>query len=119
MPHLHIEYTANLPDLDEQALMAALNQVVCSHPSVLHDSEVKARIHRIASFRIGTQPQDRAFVHVLLQLLEGRSEATRQELAQALGAVLRQQVPPRPGLHVQLSVDVAEMNRPCYYKHQG
>lgn len=117
MPHLFVEYTANLPAVDEQALLAALNQVVCSHPSVLHESEVKARIQQVHAFRIGTQPQGRAFVHVLLQLLEGRSETVRQELAQALGTVLRAHVPPSLGLQVQWSVDVAEMSRPCYYKH--
>ena len=116
MPHLHIEYTDNLADLDERALMRELNAVVCAHPTVADEADVKARITRLTSYYIGTQPEQRGFVHIQLQLMAGRSEQAKKEMSDALAAVLRRLVPQPEGVMVQLSVDVADMDRAVYFK---
>ena len=77
MPHLHIEYTDNLTGLNERELMREINAVVCAHPTVTDEADVKARIARLSSFYIGNQPDNRGFVHVQLQLMAGRSEQAK------------------------------------------
>lgn len=116
MPHLHIEYTDNLTGLNERELMRELNAAVCSSPTVPDEADVKARIARLSSFYIGTQPDNRGFVHVKLQLMAGRTEQAKKEMSDAMAAVLRKLVPHPEGIMVQLSVDVADMDKGTYFK---
>ena len=116
MPHLHIEYTDNLTGLDERQLMTELNAVVCAQPSVADEADVKARIARLSNFVIGTQPDNRGFVHVQLLWMQGRSEQAKKEVSDGLAAVLRRLTPHPEGIMVQLSVDVADMEKASYYK---
>ena len=116
MPHLFIDYTDNLTGLDERGLMRALNAVVCAQPSVADEADVKARIARLASFYVGTQPEQRGFVHVQLRWLAGRSEQAKKDVSDGLAAVLRSAVPQPDGLLVQLSVEVADMDKASYFK---
>ena len=65
---------------------------------------------------IGTAPAQRGFVHVQLRLLSGRSDAVKKELSDAMAAVLHRLTPQPPGMLVQLSVEIADMDRASYYK---
>lgn len=116
MPHLHIEYTDNLAGLDERTLMRELGAVVCAQPSVADEADVKARIARLASYYIGTAPDNRGFVHVQLRWMQGRSDEARKQVSDQMAAVLRRLVPRPEGVMVQLSVDIADMDKGCYYK---
>ena len=58
--------------------MRELNAVICAHPTVTDEADVKARIARLSSFYIGNQPDNRGFVHVQLQLMAGRSEQAKR-----------------------------------------
>ena len=91
MPHLYVEYSNNLTGLNEQGLLEKLNAVVCGHPTVADEADVKARIAALQQFRIGTTPAQRGFVHVQLRLLAGRTPEVKKELADAIAALLRLQ----------------------------
>ena len=118
MPHLHIEYTDNLTGLNERELMRELTAAVCAQPSVADEADVKARIARLASsnFYIGTAPESRGFVHVQLLWMQGRTDEAKKQASDALAAVLRRLTPHPQGLMVQLSVNVGDMEKACYYK---
>lgn len=116
MPHLTVEYTDNLAGLPGQQLLAELNAVVCGHPTVQDEADVKARLLPLSCFEIGTAPAQRGFVHVQLRLLSGRSDAVKKELSDAIAAVLHRLTPQPPGMLVQLSVEIADMDRASYYK---
>ena len=118
MPHLHIEYTENLTGLNERELMRELNAVVCSHPTVPDEADVKARIARLSmnNVYIGTQPDNRGFVHVQLLWMQGRSEQAKKEVSDGMAAVLRRLVPHPEGVMVQLSVNVVDMDKATYFK---
>jgi 5-carboxymethyl-2-hydroxymuconate isomerase len=115
MPHLFIDYSDNLP-LDEAALMVQLNTAVCAHPTVAVEHDLKTRTTRQSSYRIGRHPEQRAYVHAELRLLAGRSDAVKKALSDAIAAVLRECTPHPPGMLVQLSVEIADMDRGSYYK---
>lgn len=98
------------------ALLQALNAAVCGHPTVTDEQDLKTRITCLNRYRIGLDGTGRAFVHVQLHLLSGRSAQTKRELSKRIAAVLKAQIPPQNGLHVQLSADIADMDRDAYFK---
>ena len=118
MPHLIVEYSSNLPDFPEREALAALNAAVCASPEVQDEADLKSRFVCTNSFEIGTAPANRAFVHAQLRLLSGRSPEAKQNLADRVAQVLRRLTPRPPGVMVQLSVEIVDMDRPSYVKER-
>lgn len=116
MPHMHVEYTNNLQGVNEAALMDALNTAVCDHPTVADEADVKTRITALGSYQIGRNNAGRAFAHVELRLMSGRTPEVKKELSDRIAAVLKAQIPAQSGLDVQLSVDIVDMDKPSYFK---
>ena len=112
MPHLYVEYTDNLAGLPGQQLLTELNAFVCGHPSILDEADVKARLLPVSQFEIGSAPANR----VQLRLLAGRTDTAKKELSEGIAAVLRRLTPQPAGMMVQLSVEIADMDKPSYYK---
>lgn len=118
MPHLTVEYSANLPDYPEAQALAELNAAVCASPEVLDEADLKSRFVRNASFHVGTVASGRGFVHAQLRLLSGRSPEAKQDLAARVAEVLRRLTPRPAGVMVQLSVEIVDMDRPSYVKER-
>ena len=118
MPHLHIEYTDNLTGLNERELMRELVAVVCAQPSVADEADVKARIACLAGSNvyIGTAPDNRGFVHVQLQWMQGRSDEVKKQVSDGMAEVLRRLTPHPQDVMVQLSVNIVDMDKACYFK---
>lgn len=116
MPHLYVEYSANLADFPERQLLTELNAAVCGHPTVADPLDVKSRIASVQQFVIGTTPGLNGFVHAQLHLLSGRTPEVKKELSDRIADVLRRLTPQPAGMLVQLSVDIVDMERSCYYK---
>lgn len=116
MPHMYVEYSSNLQGVNEGALMNALNQAVCHHPTVTDEADVKTRIASQSNYRIGLNSASRAFAHVELRLMAGRTAEVKKELSDRIAAVLKTQIPAQPTLDVQLSVDIVDMDKPSYFK---
>ena len=91
MPHLTIEYSANLPHYPEAETLTALNTALCAHPQVQDEADLKTRFIVADSFEIGIAPANRAFVHAQLRLLAGRTHLGIQgvDVARALRLVQR------------------------------
>ena len=106
----------NLAGLPGQQLLTELNAFVCGHPSILDEADVKARLLPVSQFEIGSAPANRGFVHVQLRLLAGRTPEVKKELSDAIAAVLRAEVPQPAGVMVQLSAEIADMDKASYYK---
>lgn len=118
MPHLIVEYSSNLAGYPEAEALAALNAAVCASPEVKDEADLKTRFVHTRAFEIGTAPAHRAFVHAELRLLAGRTPEAKADLAGRVAAVLRRLTPRPDGVLVQLSVDVVDMDRPCYVKER-
>ncbi|UJB64945.1 5-carboxymethyl-2-hydroxymuconate Delta-isomerase [Acidovorax sp. YS12] len=116
MPHLTVEYSRNLAGFPEAQALTELNAAVCASPEVADEADLKTRIVPVPQFAVGTAPANRAFVHAQLRLLSGRSDAVKKELSDAIAAVLRRLTPQPAGMLVQLSVEIADMDRGSYYK---
>ena len=118
MPHLVVEYSGNLPHFPEADTLAALNATLCAHPEIQDEADLKTRFVVADSFEIGTAPANRGFVHAQLRLLSGRTPEAKKELSQRIAAVLRERSPRPPGVMVQLSVEVVDMDRGSYAKER-
>ena len=116
MPHMYVEYSNNLQGIHEGALMEALNTAVCSHATVADEADVKTRIAKLNEYRIGLNTTGRAFAHVELRLMAGRTAEVKKGLSDRIATVLKDQIPTQNGLDVQLSVDIMDMEKPCYFK---
>lgn len=80
------------------------------------EADIKSRAIRLEQFAVGVVPAPRAFVHLTLSVLSGRSADERAALARQALAVLEAGSIAPAGTELQLSVDVAEMERATYAK---
>ncbi|MFA9440359.1 5-carboxymethyl-2-hydroxymuconate Delta-isomerase [Uliginosibacterium sp. sgz301328] len=116
MPHLVIEYTANLTaGFDAaQALKAANRSLIES--GEFEPDNIKSRVVPLADFRVGDRDEGHAFIHAHLHILPGRSESQRAAIAKRLRDALRLQYRPLPGVSTQITVEVLELRRDTYTK---
>ena len=118
MPHLVIDYSANLTDFPHAQILKDVNAAVCASPEVKDEADLKSRANRIEHFEIGTEPAHRGFVHAQLRLLAGRSPEAKKDLAERIAVVLRKHTPRPAGMLVQMSVELLDMDRGSYVKER-
>ena len=78
--------------------------------------DIKSRAIPLDCFVIGTAPENRGFIHARLAVMSHRSPAVRQALSTMLLQELTGLVPEHPGLHVQICVEILEIERDTYSK---
>lgn len=115
MPHLTLDYTRNLTTLDAERTLLALNRALVASGQFA-ENDIKSRAHRLEQFRTGIDPEPRAFAHVTLAILSGRTPEAKHALSASLLAVLQQAELELPGVEVQLSVEIRDMERASYSK---
>lgn len=88
MPHLVIEYSANLaPDFAAPALMERLAGAAVK-TGIFPLAGVRVRLHKVADYRIADGHPDNAFLHLNLRIGHGRDLATRRQAGEAIFAAL-------------------------------
>jgi len=108
MPHLTLEYTANL-EFDVQPLLARLHDELAA-TGVINLKGIKSRAIRHTDYRIADGDPAYAFVHVGLLIREGRPFEVQQDAARRMLAVLKATFGQRLETgHLSLSVDIKEM----------
>ncbi|MBC3862660.1 5-carboxymethyl-2-hydroxymuconate Delta-isomerase [Undibacterium jejuense] len=115
MPHLTLEYTDNLLHFNADKVLLTLNRKL-ANSSEFEEIDIKSRAIKIASFRVGISHQVRGFVHVKLAILSGRSNETKRVLSESILLVLKQLCKLHSNLHVQLCVEIQEIERDSYIK---
>ncbi|AXV80874.1 5-carboxymethyl-2-hydroxymuconate Delta-isomerase [Ralstonia solanacearum] len=90
MPHLVIEYTANVEaDARIPDMMRVLNDVVIAHADVFPIGGIRTRALRLEQYRMADGAEDDAFVHVTFRIKAGRPKALTQRVCADLFAALR------------------------------
>jgi 5-carboxymethyl-2-hydroxymuconate isomerase len=118
MPHLHLEYTRNLPLPEPETLLLRLNHALMASGQIASESDIKSRAVEVQAFRVGTAPGERGFLFLKLALLSGRSDAVKKQLSDALLEVLKQAADWPKGVDVQFGVEIVDMQRESYGKHR-
>jgi 5-carboxymethyl-2-hydroxymuconate isomerase len=115
MPHLTLEYSANLNAFDTEATLRALNEALAASGH-FNELDIKSRCIRRDAFLVGTSREPRAFVHATLAILSGRAPDMRRALSEQVLSVLKACCGAPSGVHLQLSVQVVEIERESYAK---
>ena len=115
MPHLTIEYAGNLPQFDTSTALFKLNKALVASGQ-FEEVDIKSRTVRFGTFLVGTSSNERAFVHAKLAILSGRSIQTKRELSEKLLLALKEVCDWPTSPHVQLCVEIQEIERESYAK---
>lgn len=120
MPHLHMEYTANLPGLNAEVALMRLNSALMVSGQFSAEHDIKSRAVKLETFRVGTGTAtgtgERGFVHVKLALLSGRSAEIKKQLSASLLAAIQDLGPWPAEVSVQLCVEILDIDRESYAK---
>lgn len=90
MPHVIIEYTANVEaDARIPELMRVLNDVLIGHANVFPVGGIRTRALRLDQYRMADGAEDDAFVHVTFRIKAGRQKAVTGPICAAMFAAMR------------------------------
>ncbi|NSL55761.1 5-carboxymethyl-2-hydroxymuconate Delta-isomerase [Uliginosibacterium aquaticum] len=115
MPHLVLEYTANLlPDFEPAQALHRMNTVLLASGEFVPD-HIKSRAIRLDDFLVGDAAPG-SFLHARLHLLSGRDAATKQAITEGLVAALCSCVINNQAQPVQITAEALDMDRATYSK---
>ena len=117
MPHVTLEYTNNVDqDIEFCDLFSELHQVLASTAGI-DVNNCKSRAIRLHTYHIGEGQTENAFVHLEIQLLEGRPAELKREIGQRGLQVLARHLNPSLGKYdLQITLEVRDMQRQSYFK---
>lgn len=118
MPHLTLEFTANLtPPVDLAGLLHELHRSIADIAGIQIEN-FKSRAIRRDLYAVGARPDDEAFVHLEIAVFSGRPPAIRDEIGRTCLAILaRHFAPPQGGPPAQITIEIREMDRASYFKN--
>ncbi|MDH1917412.1 5-carboxymethyl-2-hydroxymuconate Delta-isomerase, partial [Acinetobacter junii] len=88
MPHIIVNYSANLIDLDELQLLEQINSTLLDSKQFV-EQDIKSRIFKDQSFLIGINLPLEAYIHLKLYLLSGRTAEQKKQLGEVLLQALK------------------------------
>lgn len=115
MPHLTLECTRNLHGFDVAAALMKLNRTLLDSGH-FKEIDIKSRAMALEDFLVGTVPEGYAFLHAKLSILKGRPTDVRRAVSSSLLRVLHELCPRSSTLHVQLCVELLEIDGEVYSK---
>ena len=113
MPHIIIEYSANLTDLNITDLIHDCHHAMDGHHNVTND-RVKTRAIKLENFWVGVHRTDGQMIHITLKLMTGRSVEARHELAKMIYDKAKAHLPKDKYPNTALTVEVVELDRATY-----
>lgn len=115
MPHLVLEYTANLlPDFEPAQALNRMYTVLLASGEFVPE-HIKSRAVRLDDYLVGDAAPG-SFLHARLHLLAGREQATKQAIVEGLVAALRSCTIDNPAQPVQITAEAVDMDRGAYAK---
>lgn len=117
MPHLTLEYTANIEqELYFDDLFARLHQVLADVGGI-PISNCKSRAVRLDDYYIASGGSRNAFVHLTIRFLEGRATELKQEISRSSLRVLDEYFASSSAeLDLQTTVEMQDIERATYLK---
>ncbi len=115
MPHLVLEYSANVPDHpDVRRVLLDLHDALMVS-ALFERKDIKSRAVRHEVFTVADGAEDRAFVALSIAILEGRSDDVKTALSDAALDVLARAFPKLvAGGRGAISVEIRDLHRASY-----
>ncbi|MBD9375230.1 5-carboxymethyl-2-hydroxymuconate Delta-isomerase [Rhizobium sp. ARZ01] len=116
MPHIWVEYSANIEkEIDVPQLLENVQKALIDDGSIFPFAGARTRGVRVDNYLIVDGHPDNAFVHVLLRIASGRSEADRKAAGERVFANVKEHLADlmarRPlGLSVQMEESDGAVN---------
>lgn len=112
MPHIIVEYSANLPDEHwdiDQLLNALVDAAVAT--TLFPASGMRARAVRCDHYHVGNGNSDNGFLNVTMRVGAGRDPGVRQKAGEQIFATLRDELSTLTNARpVALSFEMAELD---------
>jgi 5-carboxymethyl-2-hydroxymuconate isomerase len=115
MPHIHVEYSDNIENLEVRPLLVALNQCL-TDGEYATAIDIKSRAICQNNFVVGLNEENQGYIHVRISLLTGRSLEIRQQISAKALAVLVNYMPKQSHVEIQACVEIVEMPKETYSK---
>ena len=116
MPHLRLEYSSNIKELDFKTIFHEFHQILVTECSASLES-CKSRAVPYEVFYIGNGDSKNAFVHLEICLADGRPLKVRQEAGKQMLEVLSKHLSKSlKDLNLQITVESKEFQRNLYFK---
>ncbi|HEU5283418.1 MAG TPA: 5-carboxymethyl-2-hydroxymuconate Delta-isomerase [Burkholderiales bacterium] len=121
MPHLIVEYTANLErEGDLPGLLRKANEALIAQDGVFPIGGIRSRAVKLDCYRMADGAEDYAFVHATLKIGAGRDEATKARVGDALFAAIKQHFAALyEKRYLALSLEIAEFSEAGTWKHNN
>ena len=115
MPHLVLEYSANVPDEpDLRRVLLDLHEALVSS-ALFERRDIKSRAVRHDVFAVADGAEDRSFVALSIAILDGRSDDVKGALSEAaLDVLVRAFSKLVAGGRGAISVEIRDLHRASY-----
>ena len=111
VPHLNLEYSKNLSDFKPRLALQQLNNVLIESGHFI-EGDIQSRAIGYDDFLIGNVDEGRAFIHIKLRLLSGRSAEIKKALSDALIQSIEINNP--QALNVSIRAEIIDIDRGSY-----
>ena len=117
MPHITLEYTANLSENPPtRELLLSLHHLLQAMAGIRIEN-CKSRWRKVEDWVVDLGEENLAFVHLDLRFLEGRTEEIQRAVGQGALDALKAHFHPGPeGVDLQITVEVGEIRKESYFK---
>ena len=118
MPQITLEYTSNVCcDSDWGSLVVRVHHLL-SQVAGIPIENCKSRILEHSRYITGSGGDGKAFVHLEVALLDGRSRILKAEMGNGLLTLLQTQLlPENSHVELQITVEIRDMDRAAYFKY--
>lgn len=116
MPQITVEYSQGLADAFDRRAFALALHPLAAELIASKLASFKTRFYAIDEGVIGDGAPSHAMVHVDFRLLSGRPPELKQRLGAAVLELARAHLRAVPGVDIQVTVEVRELDRPHYHK---
>jgi 5-carboxymethyl-2-hydroxymuconate isomerase len=118
MPHIILEHSTNIIEKPNFEQLFSRMHWVLTELGAFKLSDLKSRVYPCPTYYIADGDTNHAFVHLRLEVLEGRSPDIKKQAGERLLALLKEtfheSVKQRS---CQLSVELRDMAQDSYFKH--
>jgi 5-carboxymethyl-2-hydroxymuconate isomerase len=120
MPHLKLEYSANIKErINPEELFSSCHRTI-AHVINANLSRCQSRVTCCDLFHVGEGSQEEAFIYLEVLLMEGRTASKLQELGSQLLTILENYFSGSlRELKVQMAVRLVELSTSLYFKKES
>jgi 5-carboxymethyl-2-hydroxymuconate isomerase len=117
MPHIEIHHSNNIAHKDDPKVLLKKIHLLVEEKLHTDIKNCKSRVIEHGSFLVGRGEEGNGFVHLSIQILDGRSKEVKAELGKASLEILADHfIGENDNRNLQITVRIEEMDRAVYFK---